>query len=102
MMVIFNVKLRDTLVLLEPVFLLSVYIRLIYSLLQKTGLYWIFLQKATQFSKQRNGPSLQMSIRACCRKVKIPNQIQYTYKFNWKKEGDLLGAALPIINMSWV
>ena len=29
-------------------------------------------------------------------------QIQYTYKFNWKKKGDLLGAALPIINMSWV
>ena len=44
MMVIFNVKLRDTLDLLEPVFLLAVYICLIYSLLQ-TGLYWTLFCK---------------------------------------------------------
>ena len=44
MMVIFNVKLRDTLALLESVFLLAVYICLIYSLLQ-TGLYWTLFCK---------------------------------------------------------
>ena len=44
MMVIFNVNLRDTLALLESVFLLAVYICLIYSLLQ-TGLYWTLFCK---------------------------------------------------------
>ena len=61
-LVIFNVKLRDTLDLLKSVFLRSVYICPIYSLLQQIGLYWTLLQKATQFSKQRNSTSLQMSM----------------------------------------
>ena len=39
---------------------------------------------------------------ACPSLTSADQQIEYTYKFNWKKQGDLLGVALPVINMSWV